>query len=256
LIQAETLELLEWPRLCQHLSTFASTKLGATVAQTLPVPATQAETLTLLAQTQEVHTLENRLMESLKFDGIRDIGNALDRAQVQGVLTGQELLDVATTLAGARTLRRTIDDQSELPTLIALVEELRTYPEIEQEIYRCIDDRGKVTDRANPKLAGIREKMRSTRDQIQDQLYKILSRHSNAIQESVITQRDNRYVIPVKATHKDLIPGIVHDTSTSGATLYVEPNSTVNNNNQLRQLTRQEQVEKSSAANCPNKSPQ
>jgi DNA mismatch repair protein MutS2 len=243
LIQAETLALLEWPRLCQHLSTFASTKLGVTVAQTLPIPTSQPETLTLLAQTQEVHTLENRLMESLKFDGIRDIGEALDRAQIQGVLTGQELLDVATTLAGARTLRRTIDDQPEMPTLLALVEELRTYPEIEQEIYRCIDDRGKVTDRANPKLAGIREKMRSTRDQIQDQLYKILSRHSNAIQESVITQRDNRYVIPVKATHKDLIPGIVHDTSTSGATLYVEPNSTVNNNNQLRQLTRQEQVE-------------
>ncbi|MFM2431936.1 MAG: hypothetical protein RLZZ511_3149 [Cyanobacteriota bacterium] len=244
-IHQETLTLLEWPRLCQHLSTFAATKLGRSLALELGLPETQAQTLELLAQTQEVYELENRLNVSLPFDGIEDIRDGLARAELQGILAGLELLEVATTLAGARQLRRTIDDQppAEVPTLLALVAELRTYPDLEKEIYRCIDDRGRVTDRANPKLAGIREKQRSTRDQIQTSLQRILNRHTNAIQEAVITQRDGRYVIPVKATHKDLVPGIVHDTSTSGMTLYVEPQSTVNANNQLRQLLRQEQAE-------------
>jgi DNA mismatch repair protein MutS2 len=244
LIQTETLTLLEWPRLCQHLATFAATKLGMLGAQNLGLPATQAETAQLLIQTQEIYNLEQRHV-ALPFEGIQDIRDSLARADLQGVLAGTDLLEVATTLAGARQLRRTIDDQEAdlVPTLLALVEELRTYPDLEKEIYRCIDDRGRVTDRANPKLLGIREKQRQTRDQILGSLQRILSRQSNAIQESVITQRDSRYVIPIKATHKDLVPGIVHDTSTSGATLYVEPQSTVGANNQLRQLLRQEQAE-------------
>ncbi len=243
MIQTETLALLEWPRLCQHLSTFTSTKLGTRVTQALPIPTTQSETENLLAQTREVYQLENQQLEQLKFDGIQDIGDAIERVKRQGILSGPELLDVATTLSGARQLRRTIDEQTELRTLRSLIEPLRTYPELEQEIYRCIDDRGRVTDRANPKLAGIREKQHHTRDQLLAQLHRILTRHANAVQESVITQRDNRYVIPIKATHKDHIPGIVHDASTSGSTLYVEPNSTIHGNNQLRQLLRQEQVE-------------
>ncbi len=214
-------------------------------AQNLALPTRQAETEQLLAQTKEVYELENRLNVSLPFDGIQDIRDGLARADLQGILSGLELLEVATTLAGARQLRRTIDNQEEgeVPTLLALVEELRTYPDLEKTIYRCIDDRGRVTDSANPKLLGIRTKQRSTRDQINNALQKLLSRHANAMQESVITQRDGRYVVPVKVTHKDVVPGIVHDTSTTGSTLYVEPHSTVNANNQMRQLLRQEQAE-------------
>jgi DNA mismatch repair protein MutS2 len=245
LIQTETLNLLEWPRLCQHLATFAATKLGVSGARDLGLPTTQAETIELLAQTQEVYQLENQLNVTLQFDGIEDIRDSLARADVQGILAGTELLEIATTLAGARQLRRSVDDQAAevVPTLLALVAELRTYPELEQDIHHCIDDRGRVTDRANPKLLGIRENQRRTREQIQNSLQRILSRQTNAVQESVITQRDGRYVIPVKATHKDLIPGIVHDTSSSGSTLYIEPQSTVGANNQLRQLLRQEQAE-------------
>jgi DNA mismatch repair protein MutS2 len=246
LIQTETLALLEWPRLCQHLSTFAATKLGMLAAQRLALPTSRAETAQRLAETQEIYELENRRNLSLKFDGIQDIGDAIERAALQSILTGLELLDVATTLAGARSLRRTIDEQDEpeaIPTLLTIITSLRTYPELEQEIYRCIDDRGEVTDRANPKLAGIRESQRSTRDQLNRSLQRILSRQASSIQEAVITQRDGRYVIPVKATHKDNVPGIVHDASTSGATLFIEPQSTINLNNQMRQLLRREQVE-------------
>ena len=243
MIQAETLELLEWPRLCQHLSTFAATKLGALAARNLQIPPTLAETERLLAETREIYDLEVRLALTLKFDGIEDIGAALERAALGGVLAGAELLAIATTLAAARSLRRTIEDQEHLPYLQQRVAELRTYPDIEQEIYRCIDERGRVSDRASPKLASIREQQRQLRDQIYNRLQQILQRQASAIQEAVITQRQERFVIPVKATHKDAVPGIVHDTSTSGSTLYIEPNATVPWNNQLRQLLRQEQVE-------------
>lgn len=243
MIQAETLELLEWSRLGQHLATFAATKLGATVARHLSIPTTQAESETLLAQTQEGYRLENSSSSGLSFEGIQDIGDSLERAELQSILAGDELLAIATTLSGARGLRRVIDNQPDLPVLQALVAELRTYPELEQEIYRCIDERGRVTDRASLKLEGIREQLRQVRDRIYQVLQSILQRQSNAVQEPLITQRGDRFVIPVKASHKDAIPGIVHDTSTSGVTLYVEPNAVVNQGNQLRQLLRREQVE-------------
>ena len=130
-----------------------------------------------------------------------------------------------------------------MPILLELVSELRTYPEIEQEIHRCIDERGQVSDRASQKLGEIRTELRKVRSQITQKLQNIMQVKSNAVQEQLITQRGDRFVIPVKASHKDVIPGIVHDSSTSGVTLYVEPNSVVPMGNQLRQLARREEVE-------------
>lgn len=243
MIQSETLELLEWPRLCQHLSTFAATKLGSIVARNLPIPETQAESEQLLAQTKEVYELESRLHPGLSFEGIQDIGDSLERAVLQSILPGEELLAIATTLAGARNLRRVIDNQENIPVLNDLVSELRTYPELEQEIHRCIDERGQVTDRASQKMGEIRGELRKVRSQITQKLQNIIQAKSGAVQEQLITQRGDRYVIPVKAPQKDAIPGIVHDTSTSGATLYIEPNSVVPLGNQLRQIIRKEQTE-------------
>ncbi|MEH2138919.1 endonuclease MutS2 [Nostoc sp.] len=243
MIQSETLELLEWHRLCQHLATFAATKLGATAARHLKIPDSQTQSEQLLEQTKEVYQLESRLTTGLSFEGIQDIGDSLERAERSGVLSGDELLAIATTLAGARSLRRVIDNQEDLPILTELVADLRTYPELEQEIHRCIDERGQVTDRASQKLGEIRTDLRRLRTQITQKLQNILQAKSGAVQEQLITQRSDRFVIPVKAPQKDAIPGIVHDTSTSGATLYVEPNSVVPLGNQLRQIIRREQAE-------------
>ncbi|MDZ8070626.1 MAG: endonuclease MutS2 [Nostoc sp. DedQUE08] len=243
MIQSETLELLEWPRLCQHLATFAATKLGATAARHLKIPDSQTQSELLLEQTKEIYQLETRLTTGLSFEGIQDIGDSLERAERSGVLAGEELLAIATTLAGARNLRRVIDNQEDLPILTDLVADLRTYPELEQEIHRCIDERAQVTDRASQKLGEIRTDSRRVRSQITQKLQNILQAKSGAVQEQLITQRSDRFVIPVKAPQKDAIPGIVHDTSTSGATLYVEPNSVVPLGNQLRQIIRREQAE-------------
>ncbi|MEH2045852.1 endonuclease MutS2 [Nostoc sp.] len=243
MIQSETLELLEWHRLCQHLATFAATKLGATAARHLKIPDSQTQSEQLLEQTKEIYQLESRLTTGLSFEGIQDIGDSLERAERSGVLAGEELLAIATTLAGARNLRRVIDNQENLPILTDLVADLRTYPELEQEIHRCIDERAQVTDRASQKLGEIRTDLRRLRSQITQKLQNILQAKSGAVQEQLITQRSDRFVIPVKAPQKDAIPGIVHDTSTSGATLYVEPNSVVPLGNQLRQIIRREQAE-------------
>ncbi|MEM6448901.1 MAG: endonuclease MutS2 [Cyanobacteria bacterium P01_D01_bin.105] len=241
-IQTETLNLLEWPRLCRHLATFTATNIGTIAAQQLQLPKTQAESEALLAQTVEAAALESTI-GGLQFGGIRDIGVSLERARVQGILSGDELLDIATTLSGTRKLRRQIDAQDDLPVLQALVADLRTFPELEQEIHRCIDDRGQVADRASDKLGRVRQQIKVVRDRIYSKLQRILQRQGNAVQENLITQRSDRFVVPVKADRKDAIPGIVHDTSTSGATLYVEPHSVVDNGNKRRALRKEEEIE-------------
>ena len=243
MIQAETLELLEWPRLCEQLATFASTKLGAIAARHLPIAKTQSESKELLWQTEAACQMELRLIEGWSFGGITDIGEALERAQRGGILSGDELLSLATTLAGMRRLRRAINSQEDLTALIDLVQDIRTYPELEQEIHHCIDDDGKVAERASPKLTDIRAQLKTLRQRIYQKLNSLLQQKGNAVQESVITQRGDRFTIPVKVTHRDHIPGIIHDTSSTGATLYVEPHSIVEMGNKLRQYRRQEQVE-------------
>lgn len=244
MISTETLNLLEWHRVCYNLSTFAATKLGVVAARQLKMPTTQAESERLLAQTKEIYHLEQELDAGWTFKGIKDIGASLERVGIGGILSTQELLDLATTLAGMRYLRRLIDHQSDtLVTLAALVAEIRTYPEIEQEIHHCIDDRAEITDRANPKLAEIRSEIKNLRERIYKTLQGIMQRNATAIQEAVITQRSDRFVLPVKPAQKEVIKGIVHDVSSTGSTYYIEPNAVVQLGNQLRQKERQEKRE-------------
>ena len=136
----KTLELIEWPRLCQHVSTFAATRLGAMAAERLVLPQDIAKSRYLLQQTQDIITLEVDHLTPLKFDGVADIAVALQRAERQGVLSGEELWEIGTTLAGARNLRRTIDKQEGIEGLKDLVGTMRTYPELEKEICHCIDE--------------------------------------------------------------------------------------------------------------------
>ncbi|MGB5711074.1 MAG: endonuclease MutS2 [Waterburya sp.] len=244
MITTETLNLLEWQRLCQHLSTFAATKLGVVAASQLRLPTTQTESEKLLAQTKEVYHLEQQLDSGWTFKGIKDVGASLERSGIGGMLSAKELLDIATTLAGMRYLRRLIDGKSEeLVTLAELVADVRTYPEIEKEIHHCIDERAEITDRANPKLGDIRSEIKNLRSRIYKVLQGIMQRHSTAIQEAVITQRGDRFVLPVKPAQKETIKGIVHDVSSTGSTYYIEPNVIVQLGNQLRLKERQEKRE-------------
>ena len=241
-MQAETLELLEWNRLCLHLSTFTTTKLGVIAAVHLPIPDRYDETLELLTQTKEAYALEER-NAGVSLDGIQNITEAVLRAEKQGILSALELWAIATTLAGARNLRRQLDNADYCPNLQILASELRTYPDVEQEIYRCVDEGGNVLDRASVRLGEIRHELTAVRDQILTKLQNIMQRNASSLQEQIITQRSDRYVLSVKSPQRDRIPGVIHDTSSTGMTLFVEPNSVVQSNNRLRQLLKMEQAE-------------
>lgn len=148
----------------------------------------QADSEILLAQTVEMQALDGAVDNGVSFEGIGDISDALERATVGGLIAGKDLLLIATTLAGVRRLRRLVENaELELSQLTRLVEQVRTYPELEQDIHHCIDDRGDVTDRASPKLEGIRVKIKGAREQIYQTLQRIMQRHSGSIQEAVIT---------------------------------------------------------------------
>lgn len=243
MIEQETFRLLEWQRLCQHLATFAATKLGAMASSYLTIPNTLSETEYLLAQTKEVCDIETNINANWSFNGIHDIGDSIERAKIGGVLNGDELLNLATTLSGVRKIRRVIEDQENAPTLQQLVSDLRTFPDLEQEIHYCIDDRGEITERASPQLGEIRQKIKALRHKIQQTLQGIIQRNSNALQEPVVTQRGDRFVLPIKSSHSGQIQGIVHDTSTSGVTLYLEPRVIVELGNKLQTSRNQEKRE-------------
>ncbi|WP_227498623.1 endonuclease MutS2 [Synechococcus sp. PCC 7336] len=242
-ILVETLELLEWSRLCEHLASFAATRIGNSACRTITPWMSRQQSETLLAQTGEAIALDLSLPGGIPIQGICDLVPLLQRAELGGVLQGRELSDVANTLAGARKVRRVLDETEEAPLLQDAISSIRTYPEIERDINRCIDERGEVTDRASETLGNLRGNIRTLRNCVRDKLQNIMSAKSSAIQEMVVTERDSRFVIPIKASHRDVVKGLVHDSSASGATLYVEPNSVVSDNNQLRELQARERRE-------------
>ncbi|MGD1851134.1 MAG: endonuclease MutS2, partial [Cyanophyceae cyanobacterium] len=243
-IQAETLTLLEWSRLCAQVASFASTPLGRIAAERLVIADSVAGSEALLVQTKEVYEFEQTEPQGLNFRGIGPIDGALERAERQGVLSGEELLMIAQTLAALRNLRKQLTPREEdCPVLMELVCSVRTLPDLEKEINHCIDDRGEVADRASTKLGGIRDGLKQGRSHIRKKLQNIMQQKPNAVQEATIVMRGDRFALPVKAGHKANIRGIVHDTSASGGTLYIEPHAVVEGNNKLRQLLRQEAAE-------------
>jgi DNA mismatch repair protein MutS2 len=234
-LRQETLELLEWPRLCQQLATFAATPLGRRACLELDPWRSREESEAYLDQTEEAIRLDRSQPGGVSLEGIHNLLPALERVERGGVLSGEELIQIATTLGTARRLRRLIDEQEHLPRLQEWVSSLRTYPELEQEIFRCLDEHGEVRDSASPALADLRRQHRLFRSQIQERLQEVMSQCPQALQDTLIGQRQGRFVVMVKATHRDLIRGLVHDSSASGATLYVEPYAVVELGNRLRE---------------------
>jgi len=242
-LRQETLELLEWRRLCQHLATFAATPLGRRACLELDPWRSREESEAWLGQTEEAMRLDGSQPGGVSLEGIHNLLPALERVERGGILGGEELVQIATTLGAARRLRRLIDDQDHLPRLREWVSTLRTYPELEQEIFRCLDEHGEVRDSASPALADLRRQHRLFHSQIQERLREVMSQCPQALQDTLIGQRQGRFVLMVKATHRDLIRGLVHDSSASGATLYVEPYAVVELGNRLRETEVQIQAE-------------
>ena len=239
-IQQEALELLEWPRLAQHLAGFASTALGRQRCLELPLAPSTEASARLLAETTELLALDGLIEGGLSFQGVADLSRTLQICAKGGTASGDDLLAVATTLAAARRLRRQIDEPALRPVCSALVEELRTLPELEQRLYFCLEESGRVADRASPALGELRRQLAAVRQERRERLNGLMRSFAALLQDTVVAERNGRPVLAVKAGAAAQLPGLVHDSSASGSTVFIEPQAVIPLGNRIRQLEGQE----------------
>jgi DNA mismatch repair protein MutS2 len=239
-IEQETLDLLEWPRLAAHLASFAATAAGRRHCHSLPLPDAVQQSRTLLAETGELLALDGLLEGGLSFQGVADIGPTVGLCSKGGTASGEALLEVAATLAAARRLRRQIEDPSLRPVTSALVAELRTLPELEQRLRFCLEEGGRVADRASAPLAALRAQLQGARAERRERLQDLLRRWGPLLQDTVIAERNGRPVLAVKAGAAAQLAGQVHDSSASGQTLFLEPEAVRALGNRIADLEGQE----------------
>ena len=172
---------------------------------------------------------------------------SLRRCVMGAVLSPKELLDIARVLNIARGVKRYLGsaDAEEFPVLDAMEQSLTAVKPLEEQLYMCILSEEEIADGASGELSSIRRKMRNMQGKIKDMLDAMIrsSRYQKYLQDPIVTMRGDRYVIPVRAEYRAEVSGVVHDTSSSGATLFVEPMSVVNANNEIRDLRAKEQAE-------------
>ncbi len=232
----DTLELLEWPRLCQHLAQFASTAAGQRRCLDEPLPSDLRESRERLARSIELAGLDGVLDGGLSFQGVHDLEPVLLRCCKGGTADGEALLAVADTLAAARRLRRQIDDPELRPRCTALLKDVATLPDLEQRLKFSLEEGGRVADRASAVLAGLRGQWQTVRQQRRDRLQEVIRRWASQLQDTVIAERHGRPVLAVKAGAVAHCPGMVHDSSASGSTVFVEPRQVVDLGNRLADL--------------------
>ena len=199
----------------------------------------------LLRQTVDAHTLLARF-GGPSFGGLKNVDNALRRADAGSVLNMRELLDVAGTLRAIRGLSQWRDSNAGVETsLDTLFGALTPNKYLEDAITSAILSEEEMADSASPELANIRRKIRVQESRIREQLERMTrsSAYSKYLQENIITMRGGRYVVPVKAEHRADVPGMVHDTSASGATVFIEPMAVVTANNEIKVLQSDERDE-------------
>ncbi|MEB3270881.1 MAG: endonuclease MutS2 [Synechococcus sp.] len=239
-IEQETLELLEWPRLAEHVTQFASTAAGRRHCRVLPLPAERAASEILLAETTELLALDGLIEGGLSFQGAADIATTVMLCAKGGSAAGEDLLALAATLAAARRLRRQIDDPGLRPVCTALVAELRTLPELEQRLHFCLEEGGRIADRASPDLAALRRRLQGVVAERRERLQELLRRYAPLLQDNIVAERSGRPVLAVKAAAAAQVKGLVHDSSASGSTVFIEPQAVIGLGNRLRELQGQE----------------
>ena len=212
---------------------------------------------------EETNDALNRLNRhgNISFSGLRDIGASIKRLEVQGTLTSQELLDIAAVLQVAKAVKQYGDGSDLTETLASRNQEpvsqttndslterfnmLLPLEHIASEITRCILSENEYADDASSGLKNIRREIRLTNDKLHQQLDKIIKSDANRdqLQDSLITMRNGRYCIPVKQEYRSKFPGMIHDQSSTGSTLFIEPMAVVNLNNQIKELANEELLE-------------
>ncbi|MBI5668523.1 MAG: endonuclease MutS2 [Chloroflexi bacterium] len=245
MINDKSIQTLELHKILEQLAKHCTFSGGTQLARELTPTTDLEEAQAWQRETAEARQLfENQVNISL--GGVRDVRDAAVQATRGVLIEPQTLLDIRQTLRRATTLRRTLGRmKGQYPLLADLVSEAEECAALQEEIGRVLNEKGEVLDSASPQLAIIRRDLKVAYDRLQTRLMRIIGSGSNApyLQEAIITTRNGRYVIPIKADFKGRIPGIVHDSSSSGATLFIEPLATVELNNEYRELQLEEEKE-------------
>jgi DNA mismatch repair protein MutS2 len=242
---AKHLHTLELPKILDRLAGCCSFSASAALAHALQPATEPGEVRRRLAETREAREALNK-NDQLTVGGARDVREAVRLAERGGVLEPQTLLAIRDTLLSGRNIQRALSRFGAIyPHLTTITNAIEPSGALVAEINRCIDDAGEVRDTASPELAAIRREVRVVHDRLLAKLQRMVSDASNApfLQEALVTQRGGRYVIPVKSDFKGRIPGVVHDQSASGMTLFIEPLATLELNNEWRELQLAEERE-------------
>ncbi|MFC4776994.1 endonuclease MutS2 [Paenibacillus sp. GCM10023252] len=239
-MDSKIISTLEFTKIVHKLTQHAATSLGKVRAEKLS-PNSELEDVKLLLQATDEAYKADRLKGSPPFGGVADITSSLHRARIGGTLNPAELLEVASTVRGGRRVKRHITQLHEddaMPLLYSLAEQLSEHKPLEDLIFSCIDEQAEVMDSASSELASIRRELRGGESRIREKLEQMIRSSSvqKMLQETIITLRNDRYVIPVKQEYRSHFGGIIHDQSGSGATLFIEPETIVVMNNKLREL--------------------
>jgi DNA mismatch repair protein MutS2 len=210
--------------------------MGKSAARALTFTSSRIETLRRLAEAKEATSLRAG-GQALVTEELPDVRDAVARLRIGGALGGAELLSIGRVLGAARTLRRALSARRESsPALHAACSTDPTLDDLDDEISRCFEDDGTLADRASPRLRELRSEFSASRARMLSRLDDLMTRYEGIVQERFVTEREGRYVIPVRSDAHERFPGIVHATSGSGSTLFVEPRAVVPMGNRLKML--------------------
>lgn len=245
---ASVLTTLEFDQVLERLSRHCQFSLAGQRAREIGPSSDPATVCYLIDVTRQAVDLL-RLNPSFSVGGVRDISNQLQRAAINSMLTPADLLLVLDTVSACRRLRRSFakieNRQTAYPALAEFIDHVADLPTLEANLQRSISDAGEVLDSASDTLRTIRVQLRQSLARAAERIrrYTQDSGPATALQEPIVTSRDGRYVVPVRADRRHMLPGVVHGTSASGQTLFVEPVEMVELNNRVRELQAAEQHE-------------
>ena len=246
IMNQKALSSLEYPKIIERLIEKASSPMGKELCRKLQ-PSTDINKIRLM-QTQTKDALTRLFQKgSVSFGSVKDIRGSLKRLEIGSSLGIMEILSVCALLENtSRVKAYSRGDRSDLPSdsLDSMFEQLAPLTPLSSEIRRCILSEDEISDDASPALRQVRRNMKVTNDRIHTQLSGLVNGNARTyLQDSVITMRNGRYCIPVKAEYKGQVPGMIHDQSSTGSTLFIEPMAVVKLNNNMRELELQEQKE-------------
>ncbi|MGC9394630.1 MAG: endonuclease MutS2 [Anaerolineae bacterium] len=236
---------LEYPAILKRLAQYTDFSGGAELALALLPTSDYREARERLALTREARQLLQSRPD-FALGGVHDIRPLAERAEHGVTVQPGDFLQARDTLAGAAHVRRALTQlEAQFPGLADIAWRIHPLANLVEAIVRVLDDRGEIRDNASPELARIRRNLRVAQDRIQDRLRRLIASPEVAryLQESLITRREGRFVIPVQSDFRGHVQGIVHDRSSSGATLFMEPTQIVELNNSLRELSIAEEEE-------------